>query len=424
MSRRNQLDIRVIIIGGGPAGLIAAGVAAKAGAETILYEKKETPARKLRLTGNGRCNLTNTLLLDDFIKHFGKNGKFLRSAFGQFFAPELRRFFEGIGVKLVVDKRGRVYPKSDSAEQVADSLIKWVIDCGVKVKGDSPVAKIAIKDKRIIGVQFATSETIVPADRVIIATGGKSYPVTGSSGDGYHLAESVGHTVTPIYPASVPLIAKGTIAPKLKGISLESIVVKVKIGGKFIARTEGDLLFTHYGVSGPVILNISKYCVEQLKSGNFPILSIDIITEYTAEQIEQKLLNQIKPSGKKQISSILSEYIPNRMAPVLLDHLQIDPTKPLNQLTSEKRRKIVNSLKGLEIVVSGHRGFAEAQVSSGGVNLKEIDPKTMESRIVKGLYFAGEVLDIDGDTGGFNLQAAFSTGWVAGMASGGVSRIK
>lgn len=416
MGRRERLDIRVIVVGGGPAGLIASGIAAKAGAEVILYEKKETPARKLRLTGNGRCNLTNTLLLDDFINHFGKNGKFLRSAFGQFFAPELRRFFEGIGVKLVVDRRGRVYPKSDSAEQVADSLIKWAIDCGVKIKGDSPVAKITVENRRIIGVLFSTSDTVVPADRVIIATGGKSYPATGSSGDGYLLAESVGHTVTPIYPASVPLIAKGTIAPKLKGISLESVVVKVKIGHKVIARSEGDLMFTHYGVSGPVILNISKYCVEQLKAANSPVLSIDIITEYTAEQIEQKLLNQIKPSGKKQISSILSEYLPNRMASALLTHLQIDPIKPLNQLGAEERRKIANSLKGLEIVVSGHRGFAEAQVSAGGVSLKEIDPQTMESRIVGGLYFAGEVLDIDADTGGFNLQAAFSTGYVAGMA--------
>ncbi len=424
MSRRARLDIRVIVVGGGPAGLIAAGVAAKAGADVFLYEKKETPARKLRITGNGRCNLTNTLPLDDFISHYGKNGKFLRSAFGQFFAPELRRFFESIGVKLTVDNRGRVYPKSDSAEQVADSLIKWAIGYGVKIKGDSPVAKIAVDNKRIAGVLFKTSDTVVPGDKVIIATGGKSYPATGSSGDGYYLAESVGHTIVPVNPASVPLVAKGTIAPRLKGISLESVIVKVKIGNKIMAQSEGDLLFTHYGVSGPVILNISKYCVEQLKTGNSPMLSIDIITEYTAEQIEQKLLEHLKESGKKQVSSILGQFIPTRMAPVLLAYLQIDPTKPLNQLTSEERRKIVNSLKGLELAISGHRGFAEAQVSSGGVNLKEIDPQTMESRIVKGLYFAGEVLDIDGDTGGFNLQAAFSTGWVAGRACVGMGSIE
>jgi predicted Rossmann fold flavoprotein len=419
MSSRNHESKRVIVIGGGPAGLIAAGQASQAGAAVTLYEKKETPARKLRLTGNGRCNLTNTLPLDDFLEHFGSNGKFLRSAFGKFFAPELRRFFETIGVKLVVDNRGRVYPKSDSAEQVAEALLSWAIKCGVRIKESSPVAKIAVKDKRIIGVQFASSDTIVPADCVIVATGGASYQSTGSSGDGYRLAESVGHTIKPIYPASVPLIAKETIAPKLMGISLESVVVKVKAGGKVIARSEGDLMFTHYGVSGPVILNVSKYCVEQLKAGNQPVLSIDIIAEDTAEQIEQKLLDHLKQSGKKQVSSILGLFIPTRMAPVLLTHLQIDSTKPLNQLTSEERRKIVNSLKGLEIAISGHRGFAEAQVTSGGVNLKEIDPQTMESRLVKGLYFAGEVLDIDADTGGFNLQAAFSTGWVAGRACGG-----
>jgi predicted Rossmann fold flavoprotein len=416
MGRREKLDIRVIVIGGGPAGLIAAGVAAKSGADVVLYEKKETPARKLRITGNGRCNLTNTLPLNDFIGHYGKNGKFLRSAFGQFFAPELRWFFESIGVKLIVDNRGRVYPKSDSAEQVADSLIKWAIECGVLVKGDSPVAKVAVKDKRIVGVQFTTSDKVVEANRVIIATGGKSYPATGSSGDGYLLAESVGHKIVPVYPASVPLIAKGTIAPKLKGISLESVVVKVKIGHKVIARSEGDLLFTHYGVSGPVILNISKYCVEQLRNRNQSLMLLDLVPEYSAEQLERQLLNQVKQSGKKQISSILSQFIPSRMAPVLLDYLRIDSTKPLNQLEADERRKIIGSLKGLELPVSGHRGFAEAQVSAGGVNLKEIDPQTMESRIVKGLYFAGEVLDIDGDTGGFNLQAAFSTGYAAGKA--------
>lgn len=419
MSRCKRLDIRVIVIGGGPAGLMAAGMAAKAGAEVILYEKKATPASKLRLTGNGRCNLTNTLPLEDFINHYGKNGKFLRSAFRQFFAPELRRFFESISVKLIVDKRGRVYPKSDSAEQVADSLIEWAVGRGVKIKGDSPVAKIAVKDKRIIGVQFATSDTIVPADKVIIATGGKSYPATGSSGDGYRLAESVGHTIVPVYPASVPLIAKGTITPRLKGISLEAVVVKVKVGGKCVAQSEGDLLFTHYGLSGPVILNISKYCVEKLRDNLQPILSLDLMPEYTAAQLEQMLLDQLKQSGKKQVSSIISQFVPSRVAPVLLAYLQIESTKPLNQLTSEERRKIVGSLKGLELPISGHRGFAEAQVSSGGVSLKEIDPQTMESRLVKGLYFAGEVLDIDGDTGGFNLQAAFSTGWVAGRVWGG-----
>jgi hypothetical protein len=408
------LGTRVTVIGGGPAGLMAAGVAAAAGVEVILYEKKDCPARKLRLTGNGRCNLTNTLPLENFIDHYGKNGKFLRPAFRRFFAPELCRFFEGIGVKLVIDKRGRIYPKSDSAEQVAESLVAWAIDSGVKIKSGSPVAKIAAEDNRVVGIQLTKSETLIPANPVIIATGGKSYPATGSSGDGYRMAESVGHTIMPVYPASVPLVTKGTIAPSLKGISIESVIANLKVGGEIVAQSEGDLLFTHFGVSGPVILNISKYCVEQLRADNHPILSLDLIPEYSAEQIEKKLLEHYKISGKKQISSIVGEYIPSRMAQALLEQLQIDSTKRINQITAEERRKIIQGLKGLEIAIIGHRGFAEAQVSAGGVNLKEIDPRTMQSRLIKGLYFCGEVLDIDGDTGGFNLQAAFSTGYVAG----------
>lgn len=416
MSSRDRLRQHVIVVGGGPAGLMAAGQAAQAGAAVTLYEKKESPARKLRLTGNGRCNLTNTLPIDNFVEHFGKNGKFLRLTFSRFFAPELRRFFESIGVKLSVDDRGRVYPKSDSADQIADALLSWATKCGVRIKEQSAVANIAVKDKRISGVQFATTKTVVPADIVIVATGGASYPSTGSSGDGYHLAESVGHTIIPIRPASVPLIAKGTIAPRLKGISLELINAKIKADGKTIAAAEGDILFTHYGVSGPVILNLSKYCVDRLRIGQQPILLLDISPDSDSNQIEQKLLLQIKQSGKKQTSSILGEFMPSRMAPVLLSHLGIESTKPINQLTAGERRKIIGSIKNLEITITGYRSFAEAQVTAGGVCLKEIDPQTMESRLIKGLYFAGEVLDLDADTGGFNLQAAFSTGWLAGKA--------
>jgi predicted Rossmann fold flavoprotein len=414
-SRSNSSKTKVIVIGGGPAGLMAAGQAALTGAQVTLIEKKDTPARKLRLTGNGRCNLTNTLSLENFLAHFGRNGKFLRPAFSRFFTAELKRFFEQLGIKLITDDRGRIYPKSNDANDIADAMLDWNTKCGVKIVSGTPVIKVISKGDRVAGIQIDSKKEIIAADIVIIATGGASYPSTGSSGDGYRLAESLGHTIVPIRPASVPLVTSAEIAPKLQGISLESINIKVKIEGKTSLAACGYLLFTHFGVSGPVILSISRYCVDQLRKGAMPILSIDLMPVQSENELDQLLIREIEKQGKSQILTILKIILPQKMAPIFLCSIGIELTKPCNQLSSSERRKIGRTLKNFQLSVVGHRSMAEAMVTAGGVNLKEVNPQSLESILIKGLYFAGEVLDLDADTGGFNLQAAFSTGWLAGQ---------
>jgi predicted Rossmann fold flavoprotein len=405
---------RVIVVGGGPAGLMAAGQAALRGMKVVLLEKKDRPARKLRLTGNGRCNLTNMALLEEFSAHFGRNGKFLRPAFSRFFVPKLMQFFEDLDVRLTTDERGRVYPKSDNADEVADALLDWSARCGAKISNNSAVTEIIPKKNCIKIVLLSGKAGAIPADAVIIATGGASYPSTGSTGDGYRLAEALGHSIVPIRPASVPLDLFPDIAAQLRGLSLKSVIVKTKNRKKKSIKVAGDLLFTHFGVSGPVILPISRFCVDQLKSGNRPVLTVDFLPEYDESRLEQNLQWNFLEHGKSQIQTILGKLLPQRMVRLLLRRIGTEPQKPCNQVSADERRRIKLLLKNFDLTVIGHRSFAEAMVTAGGINLNEVDPRTMESRLIKGLHFAGEVLDLDADTGGFNLQAAFSTGWLAG----------
>ncbi len=408
--------IRVVVIGGGPAGLLAAGQAALGGANVTLLEKKDFPARKLRITGNGRCNLTNTAPLEDFISHFGRNGKFLRPAFSKFFSPELIAFFRTNGVALVTDESGRVYPKSNRADDIADSLLDWVANCGVRIQTNSAVKQIVSEKDHVLGVRLIDSGKLIEANAVVVATGGASYPATGSSGDGYTLARDLGHTIVPIRPASVPLVVTSKLVSKLEGISLNSITVNLKAEKKSIKSVSGGILFTHFGLSGPAILSISRHCVDQLRSGKHPILSIDLLPQYDDQKLDQLLLSKIQAHGKSQIHTILGELLPDKLASTLLMLNDIDPTKQCNQISSDERRRIRISLKEFDLEVTGHRPLALAMVTAGGVSLKEVDPQTMESKIIKGLNFVGEVLDLDADTGGYNLQAAFSTGWLAGRA--------
>lgn len=408
------LKTRVIIIGGGPAGLMAAGQAALKGADVTLLEKGDRPARKLRITGNGRCNLTNMAPLEEFMGHFGRNGRFLRTVFSQFFCTDLRCFFEDIGVKLITDERGRVYPKSNSADEVADALLAWTNKCGARIINRSSVAKILVEDNRVTGAQLAEGKNVISANAIVIATGGASYPSTGSSGDGFRLAESLGHTIIPIRPASVPLITNPDIAPRLQGISLESVAIKIKINGKSAITATGDLLFTHYGISGPAVLAISRFCVDEIRKGNQPNLSIDFFPLYDEKRIDEILLHSLRAHGSSQILTILKEMLPSKMAALFLSAIAIEPNKLCSDISATERRKIRLALRKFDIKITGHRSINEAMVTAGGINLKEVDPGTMESQLIKGLYFAGEVLDLDADTGGFNLQAAFSTGWLAG----------
>jgi predicted Rossmann fold flavoprotein len=416
------MNRQVIVIGAGAAGLMAAGQAAEMEADTLLLEKMKRPGRKLRITGKGRCNLTNVVPLEDFVERFGPNGVFLRQAFAQFFTPDLVGFFEGLGIHTKTERGGRVFPTSEKAQDVVDALVHWVVKQGVALQTQSPAEELVVEGDRIAGVQarspLSQSKTgSYPANSVIIATGGASYPATGSTGDGYRLAEAVGHTVVPIRPALVPLETSGNVAQRLQGLSLRNSAVRLRVDGQQRADAFGEMLFTHFGVSGPMILYLSKLAVEALREGQSVELSIDLKPALDRKTLDARLLRDLDAQGKKHFHNLLKGLLPSKLIPVCIDLVGIPADKPAHQITAKERTRLLSWLKDFRLEVTTHRPFEEAIVTAGGVALDEIDPRTMESRLVKGLYFAGEVLDIDANTGGFNLQAAFSTGWVAGRAA-------
>ena len=429
--RRGEGGRRVIVIGAGPAGLMAAGIAAESGAKTLLLEKMHRPGQKLRLTGKGRCNLTNTAPLLDFIEHFGPGGRFLRQAFSQFFSSDLKSFLKNLGVRTVTEPDGRVFPAKGDARDVAEALVQWVTKCGAVLRNDSPVARLIVEKKRMVGVQLSSKSSsvkrrinehfpageILRADAIVVACGGASYPSTGSSGDGYRLAESVGHSIVPIRPALVSVETAGDIAPRLQGVSLRETKVRVLLDEKKQAEVTGALLFTHFGLSGPMILSWSRALVDSLRSGRSVILSIDLVPELDEHQLDERILLRFRENSRKKFGSLLGELLPKKMIPVCADLIGVPLDKSGHQITSAERKRLRLWLKDFQLKVVGYRSFTEAMITAGGVNTKEVDPRTMESRLVKGLYFAGEVLDIDADTGGYNLQTAFSTGWLAGKSA-------
>ncbi|MCP4538673.1 MAG: NAD(P)/FAD-dependent oxidoreductase [Chloroflexi bacterium] len=406
---------RVIVVGGGASGLMAAGQAAELGAETLLLEKMQRPGRKLRITGKGRCNLTNMAPLREFIAHFGSDGRFLRQAFSRFFADDLVAFFAGLGVRTVTERGGRVFPVSDRAQDVVDALLRWSSAYGVTLRTGSPVSQLLVEEGRVAGV--SSGDRLYRADAVIIATGGASYPGTGSTGDGYRLAESVGHTVVPIRPALVPLETAGDVAPRLQGLSLRNVAVRLWVDGKKQTEAFGEMLFTHFGVSGPIILSLSGRIVDALRQGQRVALSIDLKPALDEPKLDARLLRDLDAHGKRQFQTLLKDLLPSKLIPVCIDLTSISPHKVGHQITAKERKRLRAWLKDFRLDVTGHRPFAEAIITAGGVDVREIDPRTMASRLVDGLYFAGEVLDVDADTGGYNLQAAFSTGWLAGRSA-------
>ena len=413
---------RVIVVGGGAAGLMAAGQAADLGAETLLLEKMNRPGRKLRIAGKGRCNLTNVAPVSEFITHFGPNGRFLRQAFHQFFNADLVAFCEERRVRTVTERGGRVFPASGQAQDVVDALVRWVGDRGVTLRTRSPVERLLVEGGRVVGVQVARNQVLgekpgFHADAVIVATGGASYPATGSTGDGYRMAESVGHAIVPIRPALVPLETAGATALRLQGLSLRNVTVRVWVNGKKQAEAFGEMLFTHFGVSGPIILSLSRQVVDALRLGQRVILSIDLKPALDERKLDARLLRDLDAHGKQQFRTLLKGLLPRKLIPVCLDLTGIPSDKMAHQITSEERKRLRTWLKDFRLEVTAHRPFTEAIITAGGVDVREVDPRTMASRLVEGLYFAGEVLDVDADTGGYNLQAAFSTGWVAGRSA-------
>ncbi|HEY70031.1 MAG TPA: NAD(P)/FAD-dependent oxidoreductase [Anaerolineae bacterium] len=422
---------RVIVVGGGASGLMAAGQAAASGAETILLEKMDRPGRKLSITGKGRCNLTNIATIDDFIAHFGRNGRFLRRAFARFFSHELMTFLEARGVQTVTERGGRVFPASGDAHQIVEALVSWGREVGVRMATGVRVERLVVEKGRVSGVMLAAvpagglaaaeradrSKRMQPADAVILATGGASYPATGSTGDGYRMAEEVGHTLVPIRPALVPLETDGNTASKLQGLSLRNVSVSLVFDGRKGAQAFGEMLFTHFGVSGPIILTLSRRVVDALREGRQVAISIDLKPALDEKKLDARLLRDLDAYGKRHFRTLLKGLLPHKLIPVCVEQTKIAADRRAHQLTSDERRRLRDWLKDFRLLVTGHRPLAAAIITAGGVSTREVDPRSMASRLVKGLYFAGEVLDIDADTGGYNLQAAFSTGWVAGRSA-------
>jgi predicted Rossmann fold flavoprotein len=415
----------VIVVGAGAAGLMAAGQAAQAGARTLLLERMDRPGRKLRISGKGRGNLTNTDPIPAFIAHFGANGRFLRNAFARFFSDDLVAFLGGLGVRTASERGGRVFPRSDSAQDVVDALVDWVQRAGVTLRTGVRVARllrssdVCIADDDVVGVDVHGEHEGAPfySDAVILATGGASYPATGSSGDGYDLARAVGHTIVPIRPALVPIETAGDVAPRLEGLSLRNVRLTVRAGNEVLDEAFGEMLFTATGVSGPIVLSLSRQVVDALRAGRQVVLSIDLKPALDEEKLDARLLRDLDRYGKRHVQTLLKGLLPSKLIPICIEQTGIPAHREANQVTAEQRDRLRAWLKDFTLEVTGYQGFERAIVTAGGVDTREIDPRTMASRLVRGLYFAGEVIDVDADTGGYNLQAAFSTGYVAGRAA-------
>lgn len=406
---------QIVIIGAGAAGLMAAAIASREGARVILLEKMNMVGKKMGITGKGRCNITNSADMSEFIKNTPGNGKFLYGAYERFSNIDLLDLLHSWGLKTKVERGGRVFPESDSALEVRNTFMKVLKQYGVKVHLNEPVQEIVVENNSITGVR--TEKEFYVAHAVIIATGGKSYPATGSTGDGYTLASGVGHSVTDIRPSLVPIVTKEPWVKIIMGLSLRNVEVSVISKGKTQASMFGEMMFTHFGLTGPTILSLSHTVGKLLRKKNSePItISINLKPALSAETLDKRLQKDFELYSKKQLNNGMKDLLPQNLIPIIIELAQLDGHKPINQITKEERLRLCHTLQHMTVTVEGLRPVEEAIVTSGGLSLKEFNPKTMESKLVNGLYGAGEVLDIDAFTGGYNLQAAFSTAYVAAM---------
>lgn len=403
----------VLIIGAGAAGLIAAGVASMAGKKVVLLERNERPARKVMITGKGRCNVTNDCnSLDELIANVPVNGRFLYSAFSRFMPSDTIELFEDMGVELKTERGNRVFPVSEKAVDIVDALIAFGTDDGAEiVKGRAK--ELIIEDGTVKGVVTYDGDKLF-AEKVIIATGGKSYPATGSTGDGYELAKQAGHTIVPLKPSLISLECHEGFCTDLQGLSLKNVSIKVidKKKNKEIYEDFGEMIFTHFGVSGPMILSASSH-MREMEKGRYEI-HIDMKPRLTPEQLDARILRDFSENNNKNFINSLGGLLPRKMIPVVVKLSGIKSTEKVNQITKDQRQKLVSVLKDIKVTINDFSPIEEAIITSGGVKTGEINPKTMESKLVKNLFFAGEVIDVDAYTGGFNLQIAFSTGHLAG----------
>lgn len=406
---------RVVVIGGGAAGLMAAVIAGREGAKVTLLEKMNYVGKKMGITGKGRCNITNACDMSDFIKNTPGNGKFLYGAYERFTNEDLLQLLHDAGLETKVERGGRVFPASDSALDVRNTFMKLMKHYGVDVHLEEPVKKLLVDDGVVTGV--VTDKETYHADAVVITTGGKSYPATGSTGDGYILAAQVGHKITDIRPSLVPIVTEESWVKDLMGLSLRNVELSVVAKNKVQAKMFGEMMFTHFGITGPIVLSLSHTVGKLMRKKNIGTIGLDINLKpaLSPETLDKRLQKDFDLYSKKQLINGMKDLLPSRLIPLIIELAGIDPQKPINQISKEERQQIGYMLQHMPLTVKGLRPVEEAIVTAGGISLKEFNPKTMESKLVKGLYGAGEVLDIDAFTGGYNLQAAFSTGYVAAM---------
>ena len=408
----------IIVIGGGAAGLMAAGCAARHGATVFLLEKMPAVGRKILITGKGRCNFTNRCDLADFPSYYPGNGAFLYSALRAFSNQDVIDFFVAQGVASKVERGGRLFPVSDKAADIVGALYHAAKQAGACVSTGSEVRSILTEEGKISGVIRQDGATL-PASAVILATGGLSYPATGSTGDGYRIARELGHAVTPLRPALVPLETVESWVKDLQGLSLKNVEGLIRVNGKKVDTEFGEMLFTHYGLSGPIVLSLSHAVSQALKKVPAPeiVFELNLKPALSPDTLDKRLQRDFSAFARKQFKNSLGDLLPQKMIPVVIQLSGIEPEKPVHQITREERSCLVDLLQKISLTIRRTRPVAEAVVTAGGVSVKEVQPKTMASRLIGGLFFAGEILDIDGYTGGFNLQAAFSTGHVAGRSA-------
>jgi len=403
---------KVIVVGAGAAGLMAAGRAAEKGHEVHLYEKNNRIGKKILITGKGRCNVTNDSDVEGLLDNIPGNPYFMYSSFYQLDSFGLQEFFKNLGLELKVERGKRVFPVSDRSLDVVLALEKYIKQNKVKLHLESPVDSILIEDGKAAGIRLKNGKE-EKADGVIVCTGGLSYPGTGSTGDGYRFAKTAGHHVTKLYPSLVPLKTAENWCHELMGLSLKNIEITVKNNkGKKVYTDFGEMLFTHFGVSGPVILSASRHIILTIEEGYK--LYIDLKPAMDEKKLDARLLRDFEKFANKDFVNALDELLPQKLIPVIIELAEIDPRKKVNSITKEERKRLLGLIKGLPLTITGVTGYNEAVVTCGGIETDEIDPSTMESKLVKNLHFAGEVLDVDAYTGGFNLQIAFSTGYTAG----------
>lgn len=399
-----------IVIGGGPAGMMAAGTAAADGRKVLLIEKNSCLGKKLYLTGKGRCNVTSSLDVDGLLTNIPGNPSFLYSAFYAFDSMSVIEFFEGLGVPLKKERGNRIFPVSDKAGDIVGALESFLMKRKVRIRLNEPVKEILAIGNKITGVK--TSKGCYESSKVIVATGGLSYPGTGSTGDGYKYARALGHSITKLYPSLVPLKTRENWAACLQGLSLKNVAVKARADGRVVFEDFGELMFTHYGISGPVVLSASRFLLNRFQADT--TVSIDLKPALNVKELDLRILRDFEKYKNKDFKNALDDLLPQKLIPVIIELSCIQEDKKANSVTKEERKRLAGLLKNLTLHVEDTAGFGEAVITSGGVAVDEVNPSTMESKKVAGLYFAGEVLDVDGYTGGFNLQIAFSTGYSAG----------